>query len=78
MTCGFGVISLVVGNPLWDTLHIGQFDELCLKMVKINSVGGGDGQDPRDNGDYQAKMAELLRREQQAIKRQVIFIFETF
>ena len=47
-------------------------------MVKINSVGGGDGQDPRDNGDYQAKMAELLRREQQAIKRQVRFIFETF
>ena len=44
-------------------------------MVKINSVGGGDGQDPRDNGDYQAKMAELLRREQQAIKRQVRFLF---
>ena len=44
-------------------------------MVKINSNGGGDGQDPRDNGDYQAKMAELLRREQQAIKRQVRLLF---
>lgn len=38
-------------------------------MVKINSSGDGNGQQPSEN--YQAKMAELLRREEQAKKRQV-------
>ena len=43
-------------------------------MVKVNSSGDGNGQQPSEN--YQAKMAELLRREEQAKKRQVLkFIF---
>ena len=42
------------------------------------SPGGNDGRDPNDQRAFQAKMSELLLRERQAKKRQVMKYFEKF
>ena len=40
-------------------------------MVLTNQGPGGEGQNPNDSRNFQAKMEDLLFIERQAIKRQV-------
>ena len=40
-----------------------------------NCGQGGDGRDPRDNPEYRKQMDELVRREEQAKRREVRFYY---